>query len=277
MAINSDATPADESSVDESSMFAPIPAWERSKKRRGFGRGSRSAEPRSFAPPALDETPETAAVPGAGPAIDPAIDSPAIDSEVPIADAGFAAAPAYATRAKAKPSRAPVAIAAGIVLIGGVAAAGWYYSQPHGQTGVAELTPGGAATTTTTTTGTAVPNAAPPAQVAQNTPPPAAARTSTTTRTQTIARRAQLPRRSAAASDNATDTAFIAPVPPANQVPAAPAGSAPPMPLPTPGVAPPSAAATPAAPPLLNVPPAANAPAATPQTAAPPPTQVPQA
>src|SRR5947208_9272930 len=54
----------------------------------------------------------------------------------------FATAPTYATRTvKKKSSVAPLAIAAGIVAIGGLAAAGWYAIQPH-ETGMAKLTPG---------------------------------------------------------------------------------------------------------------------------------------
>ncbi|MBS0362850.1 MAG: hypothetical protein JSR98_15850, partial [Proteobacteria bacterium] len=41
-----------------------------------------------------------------------------------------------------KNSTAPIAIVAGIVVLGAVAAAGWYATQPHNQS-VAELTPGG--------------------------------------------------------------------------------------------------------------------------------------
>jgi hypothetical protein len=250
---------------DDSPMFAPIPAWERNKKRRGFGgmsRAARPAETRSFAAAPAHET-------------EPQIDRV---SEVDPANTAFAAPPVYASRSQAKSSSAtPVAIVAGLILVGGVATAGWYYTQPHGQTGVAELTPG--TTTTTTSDSTTTPAAATPSQVAQNTPPPAAARATTTTRTSHSAAPART-RTASARSSSASDTA-------------ADASTTAPMPLPTPGVAPAPAAATaapaPAAPLVLNIPPAATSPAAqqaapqpvnpptAPQTTAPPPTQVPQA
>jgi hypothetical protein len=266
MTINPTDTP-----TEDGSMFAPVPAWERGKKRRSFGRRA-PAEPRSFAPAAatMDET-----APIMGSPMEPEVDRL---SDVDPANSTFAAAPIYVSNARSKsngPVSAPVAIAAGLILIGGIAAAGWYYTQPHGQAGVAELTPGGATTTTTTDTTAAAP--APPSQMAQNTPPPVAKTTTTTGRDGSVTTRTRTaPARSRAASDTAADASTTAP---------AQASSAP-MPLPTPGVAPPAAAATPAAPLVLNIPPAATAPAATPQAvtpqtapeaAAPPPTQVPQA
>ncbi len=244
--------------IDDSQMFAPVPSWERGKKRRSLGRRV-AAEPRSFAPAV-----------GADPILDAQMTETKVErlSDADPANSSFAAPPVYATRARTKSSSAPVAITAGLILIGGIAAAGWYYTQPHGQTGVAELTPGGATTTTTTSDSTTT--AAPPSQMAQNAPPPAAVRTTTTTtRTSHDAAPARV-RAPRAASDTAADASVRAPVQQA----------APPMPLPTPGVAPPPAAAT-AAPLVLNIPPAATAPqAVTPQAApqtAPPPTEVPQA
>ncbi len=158
----------------ESPMFAPIPAWERGKKRRSGGITSPqsvdtvAAEGRSFAP------------------------SAPVSSRTDFADPAtstFAAAPAYATRTTVrKRSAAPLVVGAGIILVAGLAAAGWYATQPASQ-GVAELTPGSATTTTTTP---APPAAATPAprQLAINTaspaPPvirPAATHTITTTTT----------------------------------------------------------------------------------------------
>ena len=89
------------------------------------------------------------------------------ESETPMFDApsdAFAGAPAYASRSvKKRGGAAPIAIAAGIIAIGGLAAAGWYATQPH-ESGVAQLTPG----TETTTASTAV---APPPEMAANTAP----------------------------------------------------------------------------------------------------------
>jgi hypothetical protein len=234
--------------ADESPMFAPIPSWERGKKR-GFGRTSRvAAEPRSFAPVERDTYLETA---------------PEMDhiSQVDPTNTAFAAAPIYATRTQAKSSGAPVAIAAGLILIGGMAAAGWYYTQPHSQTAVAELTPG-ATTTITTSDATAPIAATAPSQMAKTAPPPVVVKTKTTTvatRTASVSRTKAPAASSRAAGDHSANASARAV-------------------MPTPSAAPPAAAATPAPPPLvLNIPPATIAPQAAPQAAAPPATEVPQA
>ncbi|HEX2818422.1 MAG TPA: hypothetical protein VHN39_18665, partial [Phenylobacterium sp.] len=134
----------------ETPMFAGTPSWERGKKRRSFGsRGSRvAAEPRSFAP-------EYAAEPG-----DPIPTRPVTLSEdarayearmdtVDPTDTTFASGATFADRTARKGNgAAPIMVAAGIILVGGLAAGGWYALQPH-NTGVAELTPGSPATTTT--------------------------------------------------------------------------------------------------------------------------------
>jgi hypothetical protein len=266
MATDFTSNPADDpiNNESETPMFAPIPAWERGKKRRGFGSGRTSRvapEPRTFTadgPEAAAAAPVAAAAGGAMAAEDlRPYETTRYDTAGP-ADTSFAAAPAYAGAARPRSgSRAPLAVAAGIIILGGLAAAGWYYTQSRSQ-GVAELTPGGAATATTTTdTAQATPpaeaaQAATPSQMAQTTAPPSASRTTTrTTRTHTelataaprhSASRASAERRAAAASDddvgvNASTTAAIR-----SQASPAPVTSAPP------------AAAT--APPVLNVPPA---------------------
>lgn len=165
MTIDFSSTPGGgpTNSESDSPMFAPTPAWERGKKRRSFsGSASREPEPRSFAADTSDRDPApvmTGATAG-GMASDPTTDS-------------FAAAPSYATRpGHRRSATAPLVIAAGIILVGGLAAAGWYYTKPHAQ-GVAELTPGSATTTTATATTAGAP--LPGEQVAQNTVPPAAA------------------------------------------------------------------------------------------------------
>ena len=88
MTAKSTATP-----VDDSPMFAPVPAWERGKKRRNVGR--RVAEPRSFAP---------SAAAAAEPEVDRLSDVDPVSSD-------FAAPPVYATRTRAKSSSAPIAMA----------------------------------------------------------------------------------------------------------------------------------------------------------------------
>jgi hypothetical protein len=255
----------------ESPMFAPVPAWERGKKRRSFGsRGSRVApEPRSFAA-------ELSADPELAPATVKTRPVVAQREEiVDLPDETFAAAPVFASSTAARKGNgaAPIAIAAGLILIGGLAAAGWYATQPHDQ-GVAELTPGASSTTTTGDTTTAVATA--PAQVAQNTaptPPPVAAKPVTTTTVHssgptvsrtTVARARPAPR---SAADVGSDASTRASAPP-------------PMPMPTPAPAPAAAAPAPL---VLNIPqqaaPVPTAPAETPQPTqtapAPAPTQTP--
>ena len=248
----------------ESSMFAPVPAWERGKKRRSFGsRGNRVApEPRSFAAELSAEPEPVIATTATRPVRakrEDIVDRP---------DETFAAAPVFASSTAARKGNgaAPIAIAAGLILIGGLAAAGWYATQPHDQ-GVAELTPGATTTTTTATTAgdTTTADTAAPAQMAQNTaptPPPVAAKakavtTTTTTHSSgptvsrtTVAARAA-PR---SAADVGSDASTRAPAP---------------MPMPTPG---PATAAAPPAPLVLSIPQQA-APAPTPSADTPMPTQ----
>ncbi|MFL5298380.1 MAG: hypothetical protein ACJ798_18535 [Phenylobacterium sp.] len=139
---NSDPT------TTESGMFAPTPTWERTKKRRFGGRAA--PERRSF----FSDTPEEAAITGAGAgAATGAMAADAQATDMRSADMGpttmttgetaFAGTPSYAQRTtvRKRGSVAPVAIGAGLIVLAGVAAAGWYASQPHDQ-GVAQLTPG---------------------------------------------------------------------------------------------------------------------------------------
>jgi hypothetical protein len=241
------STDADLARTDgEGSMFAPIPSWERGKSRRSFGgRGTRVApEARSFAP--NDTTVESA---------------PFVDTET----SDFAATPVFASRTTVRKGNgaAPIAIAAGVILLGGLAAAGWYATQPHDQ-GVAELTPGSSVTTTSTSApaaGPATPDAALPGQMAQNTTQasaaPAAAthaRIITTTQTRgpmtqhntTTVARAASAKTSRTVSDNAADASTIAPAP-------APATVAPPTP-PAPAVIPAMPQTTQAPPPTQTPP-----------------------
>ena len=106
MTIDFSATPDDRSlSTGSDAPFAGVPAWERGKKRRGFGAARRSAEPSSFAA-----------------STDPLLATD-LTSAVDATDPNFAAGPTFADRVR-KPatSRAPVAIVAGLILVGGVAA-----------------------------------------------------------------------------------------------------------------------------------------------------------
>jgi len=214
----------------DSSVFAPVPAWERNKKRGMFGGRSRvAAEPRTF-----DEAPTTLSddarvYEARMDATDPVVGEPIVGDSV------FAGTPIYANRPARKGNgAAPIAIAAGVILLGGLAAAGWYASQPHDQ-GVAQLTPG--ATTTTTVASSAADSTLPQgpstAQVAQNTTPPAVTHSRTVTTTsrapaassRTTVTRTAPPR---AAADNAANASAVAPAPQA--APAAPPASAAPAP-----------------------------------------------
>jgi hypothetical protein len=259
----------------ESPMFAPIPSWERGKKRRSFGGSAPStgsapssvaaAEERSFAPadPVGERTirAQTAGVDTTG--------------------TEFAGTPTYATMTTRKNNAAPIAIAAGLVLLGGLGAAGWYATQSHTQ-GVAELTPGAATTTTTTTNAPPAPAAPAARQLAvQDTlppmarPAPAVARpapatpkvathTATTT---TMARRAPAPKPvSRSVGDTSVNAAALAPA-----TPATPAfhGLAP---APAPSAAAPAPQVLTPAPTQSVNPPAETAPAPAPAPAQTPPT-----
>src|SRR5579862_4389963 len=208
MTTDFSATPDDRRTETESDMFAPVPAWERGKKRRGFGAGRAgrvAEEPRSFVSDDEDRATiaardareqlarepvwrETETIAPDGIVYEPLENTPPTESV-------FAGTPVYASL-PSHGSKAPVAIAAGIILLGGAAAAGWYFMQPHA-TGMAQLTPGQAVTTTTTTapaaasdlaaqaSTTSAPPAAPTSTAAPAPPPPAMVAASTTTTTTT--------------------------------------------------------------------------------------------
>jgi hypothetical protein len=269
MTIDFSATPDDDptNKTGDGPTFAPVPAWERNRKRRGFGMGRRDAEPRSFAP---GDEPLTT---------DPMADSlDPVESPVESDDGTFAAGPTFANRTrKTASSNVPIAIVAALIVIGGVGAAGWYALQPHGAPGVAELTPGSTSTTTT-------PDGSVTTQVAETATPPAtpaapAEKSTTTTTTAktahgaTVTHKTTTTVRSRAASDTAADASTTAPMP-------APAQAAP-APAPT-SAAPPAAAPVPNAPLHLTLPPSPAAPTTTssadtpaPVQSAPPPTQTP--
>lgn len=257
--MSNDFSPIDPSE-SEGSMFAPIPTWERGKKRRGASRVA--AEPRTFAAEPSDATR----------AYEARMDT--VDPTDTTFDTGFASGPTFAGRTTSRKGNGagPILVVAGVILVGGLAAAGWYATRPH-NAGVAELTPG--ATTTTTQVASTAPAAdqavAPPA--AAPAPP---ARTHSVITTTTRAPRGSVShttvthaRPAAEASADASATSPVRPTP---------------APAPAPTQAAPPAAATTPAPLVLNVPPAETAPTTpapaptqvTPQTApATPPTQTP--
>jgi Meckel syndrome type 1 protein len=246
-------------------MFAPIPSWERNRKRRGFGGSRRTAA----------VAPEVAAFD------DPALGATTLGAET-------LDTPAYASRPVARHSGGrAMAITAGVLAIGALAAAGWYASQPH-ESGVAQLTPGTTTTTSVATNGQLAMNSAtaPPAATPAPVPaePAAAPAATTTTRTTTThvssaaapvtARRVTVARARPAATRSAGDTGVNA----SATLPAAPqpySGSAAsssttvnPAPAPSPAPVQSEPAPTPAAPAAPEAtPPAtmATPPAATPQ------------
>ncbi|WP_372784395.1 hypothetical protein [Phenylobacterium sp.] len=282
MTIDFSATPDNgpTSTETESSMFAPIPSWERGKKRRGLsrafggGRTTRVAEePRSFvAEP--DRSLETGVLAGdqRAYAFDPIAPTNAAMAE---AEPAFAGTPSYANvSARRKSNAAPVAIAAGIVLLGGLAATGWYMTQNH-TVGVAQLTPGAVTTTTTTAAGDEVqtaqnltPQAALPAASESASAPtaaaPAATHVTTTTTTHSAAP-------ASATHKTTTTVARARPARSAGEASADVSATAPAQAAPAPVQAAPTP--TPAAPLVLTIP-AAPAQAAPVQTA-PAPTETP--
>lgn len=253
MSVDFNSTPVNTPTATETEtpMFAPIPSWERNKKRRGFGGGKRAESVRE--PTIFDAAPDASLAA-----------SPDASFAAPMADAdetAFAAAPAYATRTvKKSGGMAPLAIAAGIIAVGGLAAAGWYATQPQETGGMAQLTPG--------TESAAAPVAAPEMAAAAVTPEApltatqqaAAAPTRAPTRLAAApaarTRPAQAPRSAEEAGVNTAATLPAAPQPysGAAVAPQAPADVTP----------------TPSAPPAWNIPPVSQSPAPAPVEAAPP-------
>lgn len=200
MNYNDPTRPAASPTDEEGILFAPVPAWERGKKRRGLGMGAakRVAEPRTFettdATTYRDERPVAAAVTGA-PIIDTrdgfgrttATTSTLAAEE----DTSFTAPISRTTTVRKTKSGVPgAAVAAGIVALAAIGGAGWYMSQDN-DTQVAELTPG-VSETSTSTTALATAPIAPPAPAATPRPMQVAAaepaRTTTTTRRVTTTR-----------------------------------------------------------------------------------------
>lgn len=165
---------------DDTPMFAATPSWDRAGKKRRFGRSSPEAAAaapmasstldKPFDDPAATVTPTSTldaplggapmrqsqqlggVTPVSRPVIDPVVETdPIHDAQlvretttvrhVDTVEAPMAAPPVAATRTTPARKGIPVAaIAAGVVALGGLAAAGWYASQPKED--VATLTPG---------------------------------------------------------------------------------------------------------------------------------------
>ena len=209
--MTNDFSPIDPSE-SEGSMFAPIPSWERGKKRRAFGaRPSRvAAEPRSFAPADVVPTRPVTLSEDAR-AYEARMDT--VDPTDTAFDTGFASGATFADRTSRKGNGAgPILIAAGVILVGGLAAAGWYATQPH-NTGVAELTPGSTTTTTQVASSTPADALAPPTTepAPPTSPAPARSVTTTTTRAPTGAVSHTTVTRARPASEASADASATAP------------------------------------------------------------------
>lgn len=251
MSVDYTSKPPTEPGLGESDtpMFAGVPSWERNRKRRTFG-----GKPRATA---AVVTPEPVVTRNA--------------AYVEPNDTAFAAEPVYATRTVKRGSAgvAPLAIAAGIMAIGGLAAAGWYASQPR-ETGIAQLTPGTESTALPATTeiAAAEPSApltqaapAPTAMPTKAAPPAPRATTRVATAAPARARPAATSNSAMEAGVNTSATLPSAPQPYSGSAvgPSAPAD-----------VGAPAASTTPAPAPLEASPPATPPTAATPPADTPP-------
>lgn len=198
MTYNNDLKPETSITDAEGVMFAATPAWERNRKRRGFGARNDTAtvvapEPRSFAADSPLDRPMSAAVPNT---------TVASDLDAPLAAPIGRPTTVRSTRAVKSNGAAPAVIAAAVVGLGALGAAGWWMSRDEG---VPELTAG---STTSEVAAAPVMPIEPATQVAMNeaAPPPLAAPPAPTPRaTSTPAERRVAPRvRPAAAPSAAT-------------------------------------------------------------------------
>ncbi|HEY8572001.1 hypothetical protein [Phenylobacterium sp.] len=290
------------SSADDTPMFAPIPSWERGKKRRGLGAGRSSSAPAAAAATTattgdvqtshlqathdghLHDSPNGASMTETRPMVEDPYVTPAASSVYDEPVTHTASEPALAapigrthtTTVKRKGGVPVAALAAGVVALGGLAAAGWYASQPKGD--VATLTPGapGEAAIAPDTTTAAMAAAAPPVTPAvpaattrttttASVAAPASVRRTTTTRTASVRTR---PAATAATGVSADASATL----PGGPQPYADTGATAPT---TVNPAP----ALPSTPPVepAPAPSASSATPATPATPAPEPTTVPDA
>lgn len=143
-------------SQTESSMFAPTPIWEQGARKRRRGGRTAADQPRND--PAMD-----AGEPGAGAGV-----MGATTAAEPI-DAGYETQPADRELRSGRGGMAAGAIAAGVVVVAGLGALGWYAGQRHDR-GMAQLTPGAPATSEF-----ALNSAPPPANPMSANPMPAGA------------------------------------------------------------------------------------------------------
>ncbi|WP_309087570.1 hypothetical protein [Phenylobacterium sp.] len=203
-------------SVTEAPLMAATPIWEtRGKKRRGLGRASTTgaaaptatpaaAEPRSFdAPmsagherpisetrPMTDMRPSEPSMASSAAVTDPMTGRPDMTDHTAghEADSGLVA-PIGRGHTRAEPGRRSgmpaAAIAAGVVALGAVGAAGWYASRSND--GVAELTPGAAQESLAVAQAPTTPAATTTAAATANSERRATVRTASTSRTRPAA------------------------------------------------------------------------------------------
>jgi hypothetical protein len=130
-ALDSGSTRAAEG---DGSLFAATPVWERSGKKR---RGARTVSTTHATPAALAAEASPAMAAGYDPALNPGVTT----ETAARSEALHATPPRTRTVAAQRANGPAVALAAGVVALGGLAAAGFYASQPRDR-GVAELSPG---------------------------------------------------------------------------------------------------------------------------------------
>jgi len=284
MSIDLDRNGSEKSVTEqEGVMFAAQPIWERrGRKRGGFGRKAAPAapaptispEPRTFAAERDYDEPMALDTPVANPMDRPMADramghdyvraeyAPAAASALPEeADSGMVApigrATTRADRAPKSKGIGPAAIAAGVVALGALGAAGWYVSRDND--GIPEIAPGSPAATSEIAAASLPPVDLPPnppvVDTAVNPPATAAAAPPRQTiRAGAPVRTAQATRTRPAAAPSAADTAV-------NTSATLPAGPQPYSAL-NPGATPPA----PVNPPVQAAPPPTEAPAAIPAT-----------
>ncbi|MET0273052.1 MAG: hypothetical protein ABW360_08685, partial [Phenylobacterium sp.] len=236
MSTNFTGSEPDLTTAPSDSLFAATPVWDRaSKKKRGFGsKTAKTAAPVTVSetlvetrPTYVEKAPTAEQIAARELRAERLRDEPiAYREPIPATTAGVEAplvadtTPIYATRAaaaKRSSSMAPLAVGAGILVLGGLAAAGWYATRDDG---VTTLTPGSTSTAALETATTPISPA--PIEVAANEQvAPAVTQTTTTVRAEAPARRVTTsttrtrPAPAASATDAGVNTAAIpsAPMP----------------------------------------------------------------
>ena len=137
---------SDQISTERARSSRPVPAWERNKKRRGFGsRGAAASRPSPAAsPPNSPPSPSRSSRPSPTRPVrrtEEAVGQGSPDRDRLRSHASTSPRRSSAAR-RGNGAAAPIAIAAGIILISGLAVGGLVRHPTRHDTGVAELTPG---------------------------------------------------------------------------------------------------------------------------------------